>query len=92
MVAGVRDQYSGDCERVQVVDSTGDAGCSVTLPPPLRASPDARDRWRGWPRPLGAGRFGWAWWKSLMRDGSRMSSLFAQDLSSGPYPSQSMRY
>ncbi len=30
MVAGVRDQYSGDCERVQVVDSTGDAGCSVT--------------------------------------------------------------
>ncbi len=31
MVAGVRDQYSGDCERVQVVDSTGDAGCSVTV-------------------------------------------------------------
>jgi len=30
VVAGVRDQYSGDCERVQVVDSTGDAGCSVT--------------------------------------------------------------
>ncbi len=30
MVAGVRDQYSGDCEQVQVVDSTGDAGCSVT--------------------------------------------------------------
>ncbi len=27
MVAGVRDQYSGDCEQVQVVDSTGDAGC-----------------------------------------------------------------
>ncbi len=31
MVAGVCDQYSGDCERVQVVDSTGDAGCSVTV-------------------------------------------------------------
>ncbi len=31
MVAGVRDQYSGDCARVQVVDSTGDAGCSVTI-------------------------------------------------------------
>ncbi len=27
-----------------------------------------------------------------MRDGSRMSSLFAHDLSSGPYRSQSMRY
>ncbi len=25
-------------------------------------SPDARDRRRGWPRPLGAGRLGWAWW------------------------------
>ncbi len=61
-------------------------------PPPPRASPDARDRRRGRPRPLGAGRLGWAWWKSLMRDGSRMSSLFAHDLSSGPYPSQSMRY
>ncbi len=44
MVAGVRDQYSGDCERVQVVDSTGDAGCSVTLPerPRRRTGPSPK--------------------------------------------------
>ncbi len=37
-----------------MVDSSDDAGCSVTLPPPPRASPDARDRRRGRPHPLGA--------------------------------------
>ncbi len=32
-----------------MVDSSDDAGCSVTLPPPPRASPDARDRRHGQP-------------------------------------------
>ncbi|XP_016397843.1 netrin receptor DCC-like, partial [Sinocyclocheilus rhinocerous] len=55
------------------------------------AAPDALTRRRGRPRPLGAGRLGWVRWNSSSNVGSRTLSRATQDLSSGPYPSQSTR-
>lgn len=40
----------------------------------------------------GAGRPGWARWKSSVSEGSRISAASTQERSSGPYPSQSTRY
>ncbi len=57
-------------------------------PPP----PNPTKRRRGLPRGLGAGLSGWAPWKSVVRDRSKMSSALTQDRSSGPYPSQSTKY
>ncbi len=49
-------------------------------------------RRRGLPRGLGAGLSGWSLWKSVVNEGSRISSALTHDCSSGPYPSQSTRY
>lgn len=46
----------------------------------------------GCPLLRGAGRSGCVAWKAVRKAGSRISSLGTQDLSSGPYPSQSTRY
>ncbi len=65
-----------------------------------RAPPDScerlltrggKRRW-GLPQGLGSGLSGWALWKSVVRDGSKMSSALTQDRSFGPYPSQFTRY
>ncbi len=49
-------------------------------------------RRRGPPRGRGAGFSGCDLWNSSVRAGSRMSLALTQDLSSGPYPSQSISY
>ncbi len=66
--------------------------CNRAPPPWERLLTRGGWRRRGLPRGRGAGFSGCDLWNSSVRAGSRMSLALTQDLSSGPYPSQSTRY
>ncbi len=86
-----RSQYSGDGDLWWQSGGTTEAGF-VTENPCERLLTWEGYLHRGLPRGRGTGLLGWLLWKSVVSDGSRMSLASTQDLTSGPYPSQSKRY
>ncbi len=82
-------QYSGDSSLWWWLEGATEAEF-VTKPLPCERLLMWRGKWcRGLPRGLWAGLSGW---KSVVREGSRISSALTQDRSSGLYPSQSTIY
>ncbi len=97
----VQDDGKWSSERevnTRVMVTSGDNQGELQRPDSLQRTPCERLlTWegylhRGLPRGRGTGLLGWLLWKSVVSDGSRMSLASTQDLTSGPYPSQSKRY
>ncbi len=97
----VQDDGKWSSERevnTRVMVTSGDNQGELQRPDSLQRTPCERLlTWegylhRGLPRGRGTGLLGWLLWKSVVSDWSRMSLASTQDLTSGPYPSQSKRY
>ncbi len=65
---------------------------TLTLTPPPGAAPDVLEQRRGAATASGCRTIRKRLWNSVNSVGSISSSRATQDLSSGPYPSQSMRH